>query len=258
MLLRSNVGNACNYCHINTSIGVKEVYAGDPDVFGYSQNFTSSFAHNYHDAGCADCHSTHGAQTYEGPLASKILHQLPRNRAPQREVVTATSPSTPSSSGPVPALFATAADAYAGTDIAGTGDRWVQETAFCSSCHYVYSDKSEAAIQERGGTARWHKQHPMKAADAAATAAGASGTNNNKQWAWVGSGTCRSCHSAGVVDEVGAPTQTTGYSTANFPHYTQDKYRFLEQSSAAEHATDQVCLDCHRNSGGTAGVGISF
>jgi nitrate/TMAO reductase-like tetraheme cytochrome c subunit len=247
MLLRTGVGTACNYCHINSSIGVKEVYAGQADIFGYSQNFTSSYAHNWHDAGCSDCHAVHGANTYNGVLSEKILNRMPRNRNPQREVIAAQTTSNSN----VPALYATLADAYAETT-----DRDKQTSAFCSSCHYVYSNASENAVKERGGTAGFTKHHPMKAAEAgsASTAMGASDYAETQQWAWVGSETCRSCHKAGNVDETPG---LTGYSTANFPHYTKDKYRFLEQDFAGEHLTDQVCIDCHRDAG-TGGVGNNF
>jgi hypothetical protein len=252
MLLRTSTGTACNYCHIDSSIGVKVVYAGQSDIFGYAQNFTSSFAHNYHEAGCGDCHAVHGANTYGGAMSSAILHKRPRLRDPQREVIGATA----SSNTDVPAIYATLDDAYAGTD------RNTQQTAFCSSCHYVYNTSSAQAIKERGGTAGFTKHHPMADAltsrtAAAGTAKGANNTVGQIQWAWVGSNTCRSCHSAGL-DGSDPNSGLTGYTDQSFPHYTKGNYRFLNQVSDAEYATDEVCLDCHRNSGGTAGVGISF
>lgn len=265
MLLRSKAGTACNYCHVDSSIGNVVVYAGQADIFGWTQNFESSFAHNYHDAGCGDCHSVHGANTYDGPLASAILHKQPRNRNPQREVIGALT----SSNTAVPAIYATLDDAYAGTstDTSIDGDRYFQQTAFCSSCHYVYTDGSDRAIKERGGTAVFTKHHPMTSAGSpTANRAAAKGANNTaatKQWAWNGSQTCRSCHSAGYdgsdTGYDGSDIKTlTGYSESSFPHYTKDDYRFLSQSSTAEYATDEVCLDCHRNGEGTMGVGKSF
>jgi hypothetical protein len=261
LLLRSKAGTACNFCHIDTAIGGVVVYAGQADIFGYVQNFTSSYAHDYHQAGCNDCHSVHGANTYRGPLASAILRQTPRDatRVPQREIVTALT----SSNSAVPALFDTLADVYAGTAIGGGTDRYVQQTAFCSSCHYVYSDSSANAVKERGGTASFAKHHPMAQAapgvpsNATVTAKGGS-DNARLQWAWVGSATCRSCHAAGLDSTYVGDKTTTAYSENSFPHYTKDKYRFLEQDSAAEYVTDQVCLDCHRNGDASAGVGETF
>ncbi len=260
LLLRSKAGTACNFCHIDTAIGGVVVYAGDADIFGYTQNFTSSYAHDFHDGGCNDCHSVHGSLTYAGPLESAILNQRPRNRDPQREVVAALTTSNDA----VPALFNTLADVYAGNDIAMSGDRYVQQTAFCSSCHYVYSDSSANAVKERGDDARFNAHHPMTEAPVTRTndEAAAKGASNNArslQWAWVGSPTCRSCHAAGLDGTfVGDKGLLSLYSESSFPHYTKDKYRFLEQDSAAEYATDQVCLDCHRNGDGTAGVGESY
>jgi hypothetical protein len=257
LLLRSKAGTACNFCHIDTAIGGVVVYAGQADIYGYAQNFTSSYAHDYHEAGCNDCHSVHGSLTYAGPLESAILNQRPRNRDPQREVVTALA----SSNAAVPALFNTLADVYSGTDIAASGDRYVQQTAFCSSCHYVYTDSSANAVKERGGTAAFAKHHPMTVASNPAANAAAKGASNNAaglQWAWVGSATCRSCHAAGVDGTYVGDKTVSAYTENSFPHYTKDKYRFLEQDSAAEYTTDQVCLDCHRNGDASAGVGVSF
>jgi hypothetical protein len=252
MLLRSGAGTACNYCHVDSSIGGKVVYAGQSDIFGYAQNFTSSYAHNWHDAGCNDCHSVHGANTYDGALTSAILNRQPRSRDPQREVIGAIT----SSNTDVAPLYATLADAYAGTD------RDIQTTAFCSSCHYVYNTSSAQAIKERGGTAVFTKHHPMADAltsrsAAAGAAKGANDITDEIQWAWTGSNTCRSCHSAGL-DGSDANSGLTGYTDQSFPHYTKGNYRFLSQSSDAAYATDEVCLDCHRNAAGTAGVGVSF
>ena len=263
LLLRSQAATACNFCHVDTAIGGVVVYAGQADIFGYTQNFTSSYAHDFHEAGCNDCHSVHGSLTYDGPMASKILNQRPRNRDPQREVVTALTSSNPA----VPALFDTLADVYAGTDIAATGDRFVQQTAFCSSCHYVYTNSSANAVKERGGTAGFAKHHPMTGAPTTRTAAegAAKGASNNSatlQWAWVGSATCRSCHAAGVDGTFVGDKTVSAFSENSFPHYTKDKYRFLDQDSTAEYATDQVCGSCHTDTGdfdtATVGVGISY
>ncbi|MDZ4180277.1 MAG: hypothetical protein U1E29_13775 [Coriobacteriia bacterium] len=253
MLLRSKAGTACNFCHIDTAIGGVVVYAGDADIFGYSQNFTSSYAHDYHNAGCNDCHSVHGARTYEGSLESAILRQTPRGRQPQAEVVSGLNRPANSTTGPIQSLFASANDAWT-----STGDRYLQQTAFCSSCHPVYTDNSMDAV---GSTAAKH--HPITGvitgrSSGYGTYKGANDDVRLLDWAFVGSPTCRSCHAAGEDGTYAGDKTVSLYSESSFPHYTKDKYRFLDQSSTAEYATDEVCLSCHVNSDDTAGVGISY
>ncbi len=259
LLLRSRAATACNFCHVDTAIGNVVVYAGDSDIFGYSQNFTSSYAHDYHNSGCNDCHTVHGANSYAGPLESAILRQQPRGRDPQREVVAA----LPSSNPAVPALFDTLADVYEGDDILDTGDRYVQQTAFCSSCHYTYTDSSANAVKERGGSASFSKQHPMSQVAPTATpqdagAKGASEQARTVQWAWNASSTCRSCHSAGLDGTYTGDKSVSAYSEQSFPHYTAGNYRFLDQTFEGEYKTDEVCLSCHRNEANDEGVGFTY
>lgn len=249
-LLRTSAGNSCSYCHIETSIGGLQIYGGDASIYGTEQNFTNSFAHDYHggsDEGCLVCHSVHGANTYDGAVASKILLQEPRGRAPQPEVIgdlENTDDPTTGEPNTIEPVYATLEAAYEGMD------RFEQQVAFCTSCHWVYTDDASTAFARRGGT-QFVKSHPM---------VGAEGSDV----AFAGAGTCRTCHDAGgvnqtgtLIDEAADEIPATGFSSNNFPHYTAGNYRFLDQGGEGyENKVDVSCLKCHQN--GDSGVGMTF
>ena len=247
MLLRSNVANACNYCHITTSIGGVQLYGGQVSVYTTSSNV----AHNF--AGCTECHAVHGANTYAGGNAAKILRQTPNGAAIQVEVLTSTLPVTST----ITPIYADATAAYS------DGNKYTQQTAFCSSCHREYTSSADATIQAaiyNDPNGDLYKGHPMTAN--LNTAAGAPLGNTvaaGTQIAWAGSNTCRQCHDAGGVDQ-------SGVSFNSFPHYTQGYYRFMTQgafagsvdaSSNGAAATDGLCLKCHKGTSST-GVGSTY
>lgn len=247
MLLRSSVANACNYCHITTSIGGVQLYGGQVAVY----NTSSPFAHNF--AGCTECHAVHGANTYAGANVAKILRQNPNGQSIQAEVLTSTNPSTST----IVPLYADAAAAFA------DGNKYNQQVAFCSSCHKEYTTSSDATIQAfiyADPTPDMYKGHAMTTN--LNTAVGAPLGNTvaaGTQIAWTASNTCRQCHDAGGVDQ-------TGVSFNSFPHYTQGYYRFMTQgafagstdaSSDAAAATDGLCLKCHKGSAIT-GIGQTY
>ena len=251
MLLRSSVANACNYCHITTSVGGVQLYGGA--VSNYTVG--STFAHNGPSAACSGCHAVHGAGTFQGANLSKIL-RVRSDRPIQPEVIGAAGGNTA-----IAALFAGQAAAVA------SGDKYVQQVAFCTQCHAEYTDASESTIT--GGPGYYNngayiagsefKGHPQKTADAVFVAAG---DTIGMQAAFAGSETCRSCHDAGNVNE-------TGVTFNSFPHYTAGAFVFSNTSARAgaafdatdtakDYATDGNCLKCHVNNAGTAGVGITF
>lgn len=254
VLLRGSVSNACTYCHIDTSIGGKQIYGG------VKTNYTTanSMGHNGSPGGsasCAGCHAVHGANTIGGAVASKILLNEAANggtRPYQPEFVT---------------------EKYAGVSSAlntDSADRNKQITGFCTKCHAVYAGSSEQTITSTGyfdmksyglsiprGSKMDYHNHPLKAAETTFSAAGAAFKG---QAAFVDSSYCRSCHAAGTDGS----TANSGLISSSFPHMTPGNASFLtaaENSNAAETGVedgkqDGVCLRCHSN--GTAGVGSSF
>ncbi len=268
MLLRSNVANACIYCHISTDIGGTQLYAGQ-EVYWTAPGsvvptdtvgaLIENAAHNRNSANCVNCHAVHGANTFGAAAATKILKFQPAsNRMIQDEVLGATG------------LYATAADAKVDTGALGKD---YQVTAFCTQCHANFSRASETILNADGSQAPYtdalyvdgdptvntqYKSHPMKSAETTFTAAGATYTG---QVAWAGSETCRSCHDAGNTDE------GVGVTSNNFPHYTAGAYSFVNVAANAgttavpsglNHGSDGMCLKCHVNTDGSAGIGTSF
>ncbi len=88
MLLLDSVANSCNFCHVYTSIGNKQLYAGNPnyinseDALG-TDEWDEGFGHHN---GCTGCHAVHGVAqnwgnatlygqygTFQGPARTKIL-----------------------------------------------------------------------------------------------------------------------------------------------------------------------------------------
>ena len=81
MLLSSSVAQACDYCHIWTSIGGDQLWAGDATLL--TSEWQEGFAHGN---ACTGCHVVHGVSsnfgdpalwgqygTFQGPLKSKVL-----------------------------------------------------------------------------------------------------------------------------------------------------------------------------------------
>lgn len=250
MLLRSSVANACNFCHIETSIGGVQLYGGI--VTNYTVG--STFAHNGPSAACSGCHAVHGANTFGGANTTKIL-RVRADRPIQPEVIGA--------AGGNPAIAPVFANQAAAVLSA---NKYQQQIAFCTQCHAEYTDASESTIT--GGPGYYdngsyiagseYKGHPLKNFDANFSAKGANFTG---QAAWVTAETCRNCHDAGNVDEAGVTFNS-------FPHYTDGYFVFSTYgdfqgnndgpNNARRAASDGNCLKCHINAAQNAGVGITF
>ena len=76
VLLRSTVQEACVYCHIQTNLGGRVIYAGDASLYYNSQGFGHDIGES-DAAQCVNCHSVHGANTMEGVLSASILRVRP-------------------------------------------------------------------------------------------------------------------------------------------------------------------------------------
>lgn len=252
MLLRSNVAGACNYCHITTSIGGVQLYGGV--VTNYTT--ASGFNHYGGPAACSGCHAVHGANTFQGANTAKVL-RVRSDRPTQPDVLA----NGVGRNADITALFADLPTAVA------SGNKYEQQVAFCTQCHWEYTTASEATITASGNSGVYYdggytttpyKGHPLKTADAVFSAAGA---NTSLQVAYAGSTTCRSCHDAGGVNE-------SGVTSNSFPHYTTGYYVFSTWGDSVgdvtaadptrEFATDGNCLKCHVNAALTSGVNITY
>jgi hypothetical protein len=287
-LLRSSVADACTYCHITTNVSGLQIYNG------VASNYTTDdqYGHNGStSAQCASCHAVHGADTFKGFIAGKILKA-------QGNLVSNVS-------GGVQTEAYSRLNTYVngGTDVfdatsvsvGNVGD--VQVTAFCTRCHKTFSDASETTITASGyfqewdggktyGSPRSYKNHPLKAAEATFVASGA---NYSGRVAWADAYTCRSCHAAGDTRVSTSYSGTGGVVAWSFPHWTNGNAAFLVSGwgvndgnigilddhdastgkpsgshDVNDGAEDGVCLRCHTNGStgapndATAGVNVSF
>jgi hypothetical protein len=71
MLLRSTVADACNYCHINSAVGGVRLYNGN-SANRSPALWDSGYGHTVGNA-CTYCHATHGASTFKGAVAGKVI-----------------------------------------------------------------------------------------------------------------------------------------------------------------------------------------
>ncbi len=177
MLLQSSVAGACDYCHITTSIGGEQIYAGNVKyrVEAGSAEGGSDWEGGYaHNNACTACHAVHGAYSvtgstpsgnvvFKGAAASKVLKGYAKSSTTwQSAVVYAgtsanltglfANPSLVQTSATLVApnnvpLFASKADALAGTNVRSNVDTAdAQVTAFCTFCHENYGYASEDLI----------------------------------------------------------------------------------------------------------------
>lgn len=218
-LMRGTAANACTFCHITTATGLIRLYDG------VEANYTvdNKKEHNPNGGRCVRCHTPHAAtarMTGHAYLDDKIL-----------KYSTAISATTSFQSTP------TAGD---GVDLAVT--RW------CTACHKYYNLAYDG------------QQHIMGSANA--NYANPSGTTTVKV-AWTNSEYCTRCHDAGLRNQADGTVKVV---TNSFPHYTVGQ-RFLLSAAndngsgtlqAPDSTDDGVCLKCHRDGVGVAGIGISY
>jgi hypothetical protein len=187
MLLMSSVANSCNYCHISTAIGNKQIYAGNPAyISALDGNGADKWDIGFgHGNSCVSCHAVHGAAdndnnpvlfarygTFEGPIRTKVLKVRVKNYAElwQDEVYVAGSEGKVEAAGLFGAawadqlsidddrvnplnvpLFPTTTDALEGANPRpdqSTAD--AQVSVFCTFCHQNYAWSSEATVNPDG------------------------------------------------------------------------------------------------------------
>ena len=278
LLLRTSAADACTYCHITSTVAGLQIYGGVAsqytvgDVYGHNGSAS---------AACTSCHSVHGADTFGGYIAGKILRA-------GGNVVGSASGQVQSEAA---ATLNTALAPSTVFNAAGAGNGDMQVTAFCTRCHKTFSDASEQTITASGyfkaynGAvtfgAQSYKNHPLKAADAVFSANGATFTGTA---AFAGSETCRSCHAAGSTRRSTSYGGPGGLVAWSFPHYTPGNADFLVagagtadpnigidntsltkpagSTAVSNPSEDGVCLRCHTNASAignaTAGVHTTF
>ncbi len=264
LLLRSTRAGACDYCHVSTSGGYKQVYGSNPVNYGGGTQ-PVNYAHDY---ACTNCHAVHGAQTMTAtPIASAILRDL--------SSVTTTVSSMSNQ------LYRVANAPTAWKTASGNRNQPI--TWFCTQCHQYYTGTTTNTVTQyrrinsgpQAGeyTTATAAVHPMVADGAFNYASGGgrgTSVSNSADVAFAGAEYCRSCHDAGTDG-----SNSTTVTGAAFPHYTQNYVRFMTAGSSAidtGHASatvsstvppaqasqwDGMCLKCHRGSA-TTGVGFDY
>lgn len=264
LLLRSSVADSCRFCHIDTSIGGIQLYGGAAGVYG---TWAGPGHSGSGGSACVNCHAVHGANTYKGDNTAKIL----RVAASGTRVV---QTETLGGSGATIGLFPNQAAATA-----APGRKYEQQTVFCSQCHRNFSRSADTTLAQNSNKS--HSMVPVPSTAFSATNGGAAvqydaagnavagsvptvnsgatvAQSANIAVATTGSGTCRSCHVGGGVNQ-------TGVSWNSFPHYTRGYPYFLTNGDTSAGTTDMNgntgtpidtetdgnCLLCHSNAGTT-------
>ncbi len=174
MLLQTSVSNSCSYCHIATNIGGVRVYNGNVENYAGGGWQVNGYSH----AGCTNCHSVHGAYTFQGALKAKIVKYTgqPSGMTSANGVVAnafgaehvfntgygnltlAIQDEIFANAADLPVallpgnmkLFPTLADTIngvnAGNGTAGIDTADAQVSALCTICHANYSSASEQTI----------------------------------------------------------------------------------------------------------------
>jgi hypothetical protein len=261
LLLRSTVGDSCVYCHINTNIGVIQIYNGDSSLY-YADNKKN----HSRDGGapCTACHAVHGANAYGTYIGTKILKRLPIQPEFVRLFSATNDPNV---------LYEAVGDTndYIWPAPPYDWEQWdearqVQQTAFCLGCHQYYTHESENTVTVGGND---YAMHPLKRAWSRVDTDGnwiydfqAPGSTlpSETQVATMSSHGCLHCH--GEMDYTNAGP---GLQESSFPHYTAQRERFLVSGDGAQtkldtadSTQDGTCFVCHVWSDGTTTLGVGF
>ncbi|GAB4250012.1 MAG: hypothetical protein Kow00129_10860 [Thermoleophilia bacterium] len=218
-LLQTTRANACLYCHVSGGATSLIVYNGA------DANYTTDYENNH-----AATHQGAGSNIYAGCVSCHSVHGAdtwdPDPATSEPENILKAQPGTGSSGAGAIAADVTSLDEFCVDCHDNRAD------AGCNNCHggatgtsmdHVYIESAD------NGT-----QHVMTTAD--------------NVRAFVSSTNCTSCHSGG-----------DGTQANSFPHLTTAR-QFLADSTndGVDDGYDEICLDCHINGLGDAGVGITF
>ena len=144
LLLKSTAQGACAYCHITS--GPTKMYGGDATLAIVTGPAEYSWNEFYgHASNCVQCHAVHGANTFGGGAASKILKASGAKKLGNIPLVV--QPEVYNDS----PLYANQADMLAGVVkpaalADGVTPRDAAVTAHCTMCHANYSPDNNQMI----------------------------------------------------------------------------------------------------------------
>lgn len=220
ILLNTTVANACIYCHIDTNVGVTQVYDG------VRWNYLQDFGGNHSSAGsiaayegCTSCHSVHGANTMNGAETAYILTN-----------------------------YGSGDTAFTPAVIAESAVRGDQLNYYCSQCHPFFTSKYDVATDPEADESI-EGNHVLKSAGVVYGNHESGKFTNNGTVAWAGSNYCYSCHDA----PSGFPHASIGYDA----FMQGGEYAGSGGGPLADQSQDGACLKCHRDTP-TKGVGFDF
>jgi predicted CXXCH cytochrome family protein len=283
LLLRSTVGQACVYCHIDTAVGGVQIYDGRSELYEHENKKNHSLEAG---APCTGCHSVHGANTYGGAITVKILKRLtiqPSFLALFQGSGTPNADILYEAVGNADGHMFPAAP-YAWEDW-NHADQ-VQQTAFCTGCHpyYTRQDGTDPITVD----SVTYASHPMKrrynfatyAADGQLIAetfdfeAAGSTLPHGTRVAGMSTVGCYRCHGENRDVNLGS-----GVHASSFPHYTATQERFLVSGNEVGYSysgydadghmlwiptpdsrQDGTCFYCHLwdDGPGVEGVGVTY
>jgi hypothetical protein len=284
LLLNDTVDGSCSYCHIETSVGVVQIYNGNENAYLVDSKYNHSAGGG---APCNGCHSVHGSDAYTGPIIRKILKRLPIQPSLVGFFTGSTSTPDPIYTGTFPFTLPSDPDIILPAVSGLENEEWrvaknVQSTAFCTSCHPYFTHASEDLITTDRmvvGNAistetTTFASHPLKRQwdytgpgtyEWNFQAAGST-LPDYTQVAWTSTDGCHTCHGDGAYIDSGGGLQESSY-----PHYTPYRQRFLISQypdggwgmDTADSQEDGTCLLCHRRldwgaPGDNVGVGYTY
>lgn len=270
LLLRGSAGDSCTYCHVTGDIGRVVVYGGVIDRYTTEDDR----GHQSPAVTCISCHAVHGANTFGGDNATKILKVFGIQD-------TFVDYITEGSGEASRVVNATNADTFPGGWDAGQ----IQDTAFCSQCHPYYSPASEttvtASVVQSDGSYQTtsFKTHPMKLPGNESgrdpyygfEAQGSSVPTSQTIAVYSTRGCNWNCH----WSQDGGIDRGAGVWENSYPHHNPNTSRFLaggpndsvRDGVVEDSSQDSACLMCHLYSGRTndwavprpeGGVGVSY
>lgn len=260
LLLPTTAADACTYCHITTDVGVTVIYGGDVN------NYTTQDNHGHQSPAvtCTSCHAVHGANTFKGSIAVKILKVWNIQATLVADLASGDTTAIIDGVGPLDP------DLNNGYSWPGMWDtRDVVDAAFCTQCHPYYTDASENpvtgdVIQSDGSfETTTFATHPLKVPGGEGghdfyegfVAQGSTLATNYAVAVYSTRGCYWNCHGRSTRDPGSGGVQVSSY-----PHYDPNTVRFLQAGAYRDQdvtnsSSDANCLMCHVWEDGQGGSG---